>query len=165
MQTIQMLCGGCGNPIVVALEHLGAQVQCPHCQAIVQTPASAHASPPGPDLAPPPPVPPLPPPAPTRAPSFADDAYSAKQSVQPFSEGPPEHAAPTYEAADEAPSEEEEPVDIAAMRDRVRQARRASTMSATLLVYLVPFVICCTGFIAYLLYIRPSINDFYWLAP
>ena len=162
VQTIQILCGGCGNPMAVALEHLGAQVQCPYCQAVVQTPTSAHAPSPGPDLAPPQPTPAPPPPP---VPALMDDANSAKPPVHAFADGPTEHAAATYESADETPSEEEEPVDIAAMRDRVRQARRASTMSATLLVYLVPFVICCTGFIAYLLYIRPSINDFHWLAP
>jgi hypothetical protein len=159
VQTIQILCGGCGNPMAVALEHLGAQVQCPYCQAVVQTPTSAHAPSPGPDLASPPQ------PQPPAVSALPDDAHAAKPSAHAFADGPTEHATATYEPADEAPSEEEEPVDIAAMRDRVRQARRASTMSATLLVYLVPFVICCTGFIAYLLYLRPSIDSFQWLAP
>jgi hypothetical protein len=38
VEPIQLQCGGCGQMMAISPEHLGAQVQCPHCQAIVQTP-------------------------------------------------------------------------------------------------------------------------------
>ena len=164
MQTIQIQCGGCGNPMAIALEHLGAQVQCPYCQAVVQTPSSPHGSPPGLDLAPPPQQISAPPPPPP-----IDHGYSPKPSAPLYDAA--EHVEPNHEPADEAYEEapedqDEEPVDIAAMRDRVRQARKSSTISATFLVYLVPFVICCTGFIGYLLFTRPKVDQMFpWLAP
>src|SRR5262245_58479067 len=39
METMQLQCGKCGQIMAISLEHLGSQVHCPHCQAIVQTPA------------------------------------------------------------------------------------------------------------------------------
>ncbi|MCI0379327.1 MAG: hypothetical protein L0215_17090 [Gemmataceae bacterium] len=38
METVQIQCGSCGKVMAVQVEHLGAQVHCPHCQAIVQAP-------------------------------------------------------------------------------------------------------------------------------
>jgi len=39
VDTIQLQCGSCGQMMAISPAHLGAQVQCPHCQAVVQTPA------------------------------------------------------------------------------------------------------------------------------
>src|SRR5215471_17236419 len=37
METVTMQCGHCGQIMAISTEHLGSQVHCPHCQAIVQT--------------------------------------------------------------------------------------------------------------------------------
>ena len=38
METVQMRCGNCNRMMAISVEHLGGQVHCPHCQAIVETP-------------------------------------------------------------------------------------------------------------------------------
>lgn len=38
METVQLQCGHCMQLMAIAVEHLGGQVQCPHCQGVVQTP-------------------------------------------------------------------------------------------------------------------------------
>ncbi len=38
MQTVQLKCGSCNNLMAIHVDHLGAQVHCPHCQSVVQTP-------------------------------------------------------------------------------------------------------------------------------
>ncbi|MCI0639694.1 MAG: hypothetical protein L0Y72_05350 [Gemmataceae bacterium] len=43
METVQIQCGSCGKVMAVQVEHLGAQVHCPHCQAIVQAPTENNA--------------------------------------------------------------------------------------------------------------------------
>src|SRR5262249_13829988 len=45
METMQLQCGRCGQVMAISLEHLGSQVQCPHCQTVVQTPAASSAPP------------------------------------------------------------------------------------------------------------------------
>src|SRR5579864_1517155 len=39
METVQLQCGNCGKVMAISTEHLGGQVRCPHCLAVVQTPA------------------------------------------------------------------------------------------------------------------------------
>lgn len=181
--------------MAISTEHLGAQVQCPHCRAVVQTPpASAFAAPmPAPEPAAPAPSspPPLEPP-PIHVPRHetgedifsepppSDDLFgqSAEPKVlmpeeaappppapQPVHTAPvpepmpePVHAAPPHESAHHAAEETEEPADLAAMHARVQAARKASSLAPMILVFLVPYAICCTAFIAYLLYNWPSID-------
>ncbi len=38
METVQLQCGQCKNVMAIGVEHLGGQVQCPHCRCVVQTP-------------------------------------------------------------------------------------------------------------------------------
>src|ERR1700738_812024 len=38
METVQIQCGSCKRVMAVSVAHLGSQVHCPHCQAIVQAP-------------------------------------------------------------------------------------------------------------------------------
>lgn len=38
METVQIQCGSCHRVMAISVEHLGSQVHCPHCQAIVQAP-------------------------------------------------------------------------------------------------------------------------------
>ncbi len=44
METVQFECGTCHRVMAVSLEHLGAQVHCPHCQTIVQAPPAGTPS-------------------------------------------------------------------------------------------------------------------------
>src|SRR5690242_7378137 len=111
--------------MAISVEHLSAQVQCPHCAAVVQTPPrSALGPPPGPD--------PLgaqvqsspQPPSPTPAKTDPDSIFSDAASGDDFQAGPATpmpatmHDAPftAGEDAVAAPSAEEEPVDLSAMR-------------------------------------------------
>src|SRR5262245_60015326 len=41
METINVQCGHCGKLMAISTEHLGARVSCPHCQGVVEAPASA----------------------------------------------------------------------------------------------------------------------------
>jgi hypothetical protein len=38
METVQLQCGNCKQVMGISVEHLGGQVQCPHCRSVVQTP-------------------------------------------------------------------------------------------------------------------------------
>jgi len=38
METVQIKCGSCNRVMAISVEHLGSQVHCPHCEAIVQAP-------------------------------------------------------------------------------------------------------------------------------
>ena len=161
------------NMMAISAEHLGQQVQCPHCQAVVQTPpASAFGlAPPGPD------------PTVSAPPSYASEPPPITVTEEPesiFAEGEPsddvfdqaprtpkihmpddnhqaEHAAVAVE--EQEPEEEyEEPADLSAMRARLASARQSSNFAPTVLVFLVPYAICCSGFIAYLLMNWPTIE-------
>jgi len=46
METVQLQCGHCLQLMAVAVEHLGGQVQCPHCMGVVQTPPNEAEPPP-----------------------------------------------------------------------------------------------------------------------
>ena len=62
MKTEEIVCGQCGQSIAVAADHLGQEVQCPHCQHVVQAPDPVPAPPPAPaalDFNTVPPVPPV----------------------------------------------------------------------------------------------------------
>lgn len=197
MQTVQLQCGSCNNMMAIAVEHLGAQVQCPHCRAVVQTPAASAfglAPPPGPDpagAAPPPaynppaysppqpqynPYPPPSYPQPAEVPSIkpperesifsepepSDDLFD-RGDDQPRVRMPEPAGVATYE--EHVPQEpleqadDEEPADLGAM-DRVRAARQQSNLAPTLLVFLIPYAIFTTAFIAYLLYMWPTVDVF-----
>src|SRR5438093_13583986 len=45
MATVNFQCGNCNNLMAVGSEHLGQQVRCPHCQAVVVAPAAGAAAP------------------------------------------------------------------------------------------------------------------------
>jgi hypothetical protein len=52
METVQVQCGSCGRVMAISVEHLGSQVHCPHCQAIVQAPSAGTPAPaPAPEIA------------------------------------------------------------------------------------------------------------------
>jgi hypothetical protein len=175
------------NMMAISTEHLGQQVQCPHCQAVVQTPdASAFglAPPPGPDpvgaqqipqYSPPPPQytpqyspPPQPPVHDHREDIFgeappSDDVFDAPSHGHAHQQPAAMHEESHTAVAEAQPEEieeadDEEPADLSAMRARLAAARQSSNLAPTILVFLVPYAICCTGFIAYLLYMWPTIE-------
>ena len=176
METVQLQCGSCMNMMAISAEHLGQQVQCPHCQAVVQTPpASAFGlAPAGPDptvSAPPPNY--SSEPAPITVTEQPESIFAeAEPSDDLFDEAPrtpkihmpddnheAEHAAVAVEEQEPEPEEEyEEPADLSAMRARLASARQSSNVAPTILVFLVPYAICCSGFIGYLLYTWPTIE-------
>ncbi len=175
--------------MAISVEHLGAQVQCPHCAAVVQTPPrSALGPPPGPDPygaavqpAPSPPqYQPLPPQYEAPAPSIqvperesifsdpepSEDLFGADDTPKVQMPEParmPQYDADAVATVEDPVEEEEEQVDLAAMRSRVSQARKAGNVAPTLLVFLVPYAIFTTAFLAYLLYTWPKLEAFEWL--
>jgi len=155
--------------MAIHMEHLGAQVQCPHCAAVVQTPPrSALAPPPGPDPynAAMPPAPPPPAPTPERESIFAEpepseDLFDADLSPKVQMPSPARNHS-EHDQHVEAVDDEEQ-VDLTAMRSRMSQERKAGNLAPTLLVFLVPYSIFTTLFLAYLLYTWPRLEAFEWL--
>ena len=165
----------------ISPEHLGAQVQCPHCQAIVQTPAPLSAGiQPAADS---------PPPVPEiqigeqesifSAPEPSDDLFGGssvpKIEMPPMDLPPPrlpvsstaptvtmEPTPPAYEpsAPDTAFQQGPPPAasdDLAALTPPRRVVERSMFMPI-LLIFLVPYAIFTTAFIGYLLYTWPRDN-------
>jgi hypothetical protein len=208
VDTIQLQCGSCGQMMAISTAHLGSQVRCPHCQAVVQTPApapqldmtpsagaaGAAGAPadlgerdsifgqpePTDDLfgggeapavrAEPPAAAPPPPPAPRPAPAPAPSPGPPEPALSPFAPTvtlepaplPPEHLAPpSHLSADLAPAPalselESAGEDIAPVVPRNLPKR--SMFLPTLLIFLIPYAIFTTAFIAYLLYSWPRDN-------
>ena len=180
MRTIQLQCGSCRKMMAISVEHLGKQVRCPHCKSVVQTPPAepqpepaAVAASEEPDIDSPRGPAPAPPASnwietPSREPETdASDSPPERESIfedrkrdDLFDEETPKVEMPREEAEDlqesgvgiGAPSlkdGDEANDDFRAMRTRA--APKASNFSAYLLIFLIPYAICCTGFIAYLL--------------
>jgi hypothetical protein len=176
VQTVQLQCGSCSNMMAISVEHLGAQVQCPHCAAVVQTPPrSALGPPPGPDpqgaaFSPPQYQPPMqmPPPAPPperesifAEPEPTDDLFGADHG--PKVRMPDANPGILDDPATGKAGEDEEPVDLTAMRSRMSQERKAGSLAPTLLIFFIPYAIFTTLFLAYLLYNWPKLEAFEWL--
>lgn len=175
METIQLQCGNCNNMMAISTEHLGAQVQCPHCQAVLQTPPPPSAP------APAPPAPPAPRQAPT--PSFrlpekdsifadpepTDDLFgggSAAHKVEmpkspPAPKDPPAAASPPSGPAGFEDSRESDGGDLKQIRQKLASGK--SNFTAYAFVILIPYAIFTTLVIIYLLMNRPSINAFDYL--
>jgi hypothetical protein len=51
METVQLQCGSCNKLMAISTQHLGGQVRCPHCQAVVQAPPAPTAPQPQPQAA------------------------------------------------------------------------------------------------------------------
>jgi hypothetical protein len=190
VQTVQLQCGSWSNMMAISVEHLGAQVQCPHCAAVVQTPPrSALGPPPGSDpygaaVQPPapqyqPPQPYQPPPqqyqpqapniqVPERESIFADpepseDLFGGDTNPKVHMPDPIRAGHPRGDEPEHAAEPDEEPVDLTAMRSRMSQERKAGSLAPTILVFLVPYSIFTTLFLAYLLYTWPRLEAFEWL--
>jgi hypothetical protein len=184
VETIELQCGSCGQMMSISAAHLGSQVQCPHCQAVVQTPAPAGqlgtSANPTPQFSVPeageresifghpeatddlfdaaPPrieMPPLDMPAeaapPRPAPSRPVSSYEPTVTMEPASVPP----SSPYDDRRDAPASPFAPTagdDIAPIVPRNLPKR--STLAPILLIFLIPYSICTTLFVAYLLWMN-----------
>jgi phage FluMu protein Com len=110
MQTVQLQCGSCSKLMAISVAHLGGQVQCPHCRAVVQAPAPTPPTRPQP-------APAAPAPHVTEresifsAPEPSDDLFGAGPS-RPLVEMPPEPEREITATVDFAPAPERPPVAV-----------------------------------------------------
>src|SRR5262245_37746449 len=186
METVNVQCGHCGKLMAVSTEHLGVRVSCPHCQGVVEAPASAPAQTDPPEITVPTSDSPesifaspeeeatedifgtqqratieMPSPAPTPSPAKATQAglgdFAPPESPQKPAATNGEPApwtiadkstaeTPAHEAADDATS----PDDFG----QRRYVAKRSMFVPILLMFLIPYCLFTTGFLAWLLYNR-----------
>ena len=188
MEPIQLQCGSCGQMMAISPEHQGAQVQCPHCKAVLQTPA--------------PPKPLEPPSSGTlgfTGKSDADEEDSIFGQQQPTDDlfgataapkiqmpavdmapppaprptvsmepapsphvqaGVPEHAPGMF--TETAPAAAAPDADLASFAPQ-RRVQDRSMLGPIMLIFLVPYAIFTTAFIGYLLYTWPRDNPLKYL--
>jgi hypothetical protein len=181
VETIELQCGSCGQMMSISAAHLGSQVQCPHCQAVVQTPGPAGqlgtSANPTPQFSVPE--------AGEREsifghPEATDDLFDA---APPRIEMPPPERSPEAAPSRPAPvstyeptvSMEPAPVQSSLRHNDSRAAHasafedaagdaiapivprnvpRRSSLAPILLIFLIPYSICTTFFIGYLLWVH-----------
>ncbi|MFO0865472.1 MAG: hypothetical protein U0744_12615 [Gemmataceae bacterium] len=177
METIQLQCGNCKSMMAISTEHLGAQVQCPHCQAVLQTPPPPSS--PAPAPAPPPTESPREPAVPTfrrperesifSEPEPVDDLFGGGEPaprVQMPTPPPPTTAAAmtdAFAAGHDGHADHDDSLPAASMPASRREAPKGA-FTSYLLIGLISYSICTTGMVAYLISSWPSINAFDWLA-
>jgi hypothetical protein len=155
METVQLQCGHCKKPIAIRVEHLGAQVRCPHCQQVVQTPPRA-ASPP-----PPPPAPAPTPEAPNGDLHQPESIFAGAESSDsllgdapaPKVELPASEPDASPSTADTAPEPSAE-ADFSQFKKK--PAFDKSVIPLLVLIFLVPYSLLMTAFVAYLLISGPG---------
>lgn len=195
MDTVNFNCNHCGKLMAVSKDHVGMQVQCPHCQGVVQAPAPTPAAVTTPESPLPPENKPAEPPESIFAPApEGSDIFG--QSSKPRLEMPvaPLQKVP-YPIEDEdtalldqnvkepadvwldspkkdqavrkpeswlespktAPAHEKHdlPEEIAPPRYRAK----SSLLGPMVLIFLVPYALVTTGYIAWTIYNRPKIYD------
>ena len=174
VQTVEIECGTCKQRMAIALEHLGADVECPHCRGVVKTGPSPAASPPA-HVEGPPPVVELvehtesifaePPPSD----ALFDEEEPALKVLMPEEDAPMLKKAPSpprHRQAERRPATrenfDEEPVDLAAMSKSTTPAKRG-TLGHLMVTLLVPYAIFCIVAIAYLRLTFPELHRFDYL--
>jgi phage FluMu protein Com len=177
MDTVQIQCGSCNKLMAISTAHLGGQVRCPHCQAIVQAPAPTPALANEPtELLPPPQIEVREADSIFAPPEEGEDLFGDGSErpvvempldVAPAQEPPPalNHLVTIAEPpiahditeADLAPMPAQVPhhethdADLAALKPPRRTADRGY-LSLMLLILLVPYSILMTLFVVYLWY-------------
>jgi len=176
MDTVQIQCGSCNKLMAISTAHLGGQVRCPHCQAVVQapplSPAAASApteiipprietgenesifAPPEPsedlfDAGPPRPLveKPVEVAPPPSPPSDYGTTVDARAAVH---QGEITEALPAPQLETPgAPPDEAAHADLAALQ-RPRPVADRGYLSLMLLIFLVPYSILMTLFVIYL---------------
>jgi hypothetical protein len=148
MDTIQLKCGHCQKVMGIATEHLGQQVQCPHCGLVVQTPA-----PPRPQAAETVAVPQTPrqEPEPQFSPFAASDP-TTPLTPSPSDESPrPTDTTVALADAGAAPDAGAQ-AEFAQFKPKPRKDRSVFLVIA--LIFLVPYAFTMTLFVAILIFFR-----------
>ena len=172
MATVQLQCGNCRKVMGILAEHLGGQVQCPHCRAVVRTPPRPAAV-----------VAPASAPTPAPPPDLFDEQFHAPDplfespEVVEVAEEPADVVAPTIvdaphetesadvshaepavtedaddeltEVVEESPPLHDEQTDLTSFQRKPLQ--RPSLLPAIFMIFLVPYAILSTLVIIYLL--------------
>jgi hypothetical protein len=180
MQTVNVECGHCGKLMAISQEHLGGQVSCPHCEGIVQAPPREPDVPeihvPRSDAVesilgssetelsddifgmPRKALVELPEPVrPPAASATAEDVVTAPAGLSPLHAGsPPTDGIASWLERRPEPAEEETAVPEVGPR---RYSAKRGLVVPILLIFLIPYAIFSTGFIAWLLYSRSKAGD------
>ncbi len=180
METVQIQCGSCNKLMAISTAHLGGQVRCPHCQAVVQAPPRTPAAVSAPTemllprieareadsiFAPPEPTDDLfdagpPPRSLLEKPIETEPVVSAPSVNHAVTfEAPPPVSQEVTEAEPAPPPETHEGVeaepkphaDLAALQ-RPRPTVGTGYLSLLMLIFLVPYSVMMTLFVVYLWY-------------
>lgn len=132
--TVQLQCGQCKNVLAISVAHLGQQVQCPHCKAVLQTPAPS--------------APPAPPPEAitSTAPTVAPDPVPQTPTA--------EHDVGANPGIVLTPSTVDAETDFAQFKPKPRKDRTVFLIIA--LIFLVPYAITMTIFVLLMAMIQRS---------
>lgn len=133
MDTIQLQCGNCKNVMAISFEHLGQQVQCPHCQAVLQTEAAQ------PDSA-------APAALPDRDLTQPENTFGGPQPAPV-----PEPQPAPFGAADAASTTSAPPPENDFTQFKPRPRLDKSVFLLIALIFLVPYAFTITLFLAFLL--------------
>jgi hypothetical protein len=155
METVQLQCGHCKKTIAIRVEHMGAQVQCPHCRLVVQTPPrTVTPAPPPPPAAPTPPTPAMP----NMDHHQPESIFAgAESSDSLMGDAPaPQVELPTASAAPDASPSTADTAPAPSVETDFSQFKKKPTFDKSvipllLLIFLVPYALMTTAFIAYLL--------------
>lgn len=153
METVQLQCGNCRQVMAIGVEHLGSQVQCPHCQSVVQTPPRA------PDPAP---APPAAPPLPNMELQQRESIFTGAEASDAVMGGDP---APKVELP---PSPQEAFADASGpsaspefAQFKTRPVYSSGVFQLIALIFLIPYAIVMTAFVIYLVLTQGARHDPY----
>lgn len=145
METVQLQCGNCQQLMGISVEHLGSQVQCPHCKTIVQTVART-----------PSPVPAAPNMELTQRESIfagaepTEDLFERAPAKVQVELPPAPTSPPPAVFTSNAPVETHSEQDITQFKPRPIYDRGVIQMS--ILIFLVPYSILTTALVIYLMF-------------
>ncbi len=130
--------------MAIGVEHLGGQVECPHCKSVVQTPAPAKT-----DAAP----------APNPDPTWPESLFSAQGASEAVigAEDMPKVQMPGPPRVEEPTEAQGEDEPLPKFKPRVIHDR--SMIPLIMLIFLVPYAFFTTLFILYLLFFAPARSD------
>ena len=155
METVQLPCKHCGRLMAVSVQHMGMQVHCPHCQGIVQVPAAEVMT--DKTWLDKPDVPrekaAAPPPREEAPVTVSSKELTAEDLLQdspiPSRSGKESAQEPAWmKESDEKEADESSELPAAPRIQRPRE----SMLVPILLIFLIPYSLAMTGWVAYLLY-------------
>jgi phage FluMu protein Com len=144
METVQLQCGHCRKLIAIRVEHMGTQVKCPHCQQVVQTP---------PPATPPAAAPADLPPAPNLDIHQPESIFAGAESSDSLLgdlPGPKVELPAAPAPLDSNPNSPSAETDFSQFKKKPSFDK--SVIPLLLLIFLVPYALMTTAFIAYLVF-------------